>query len=146
MRRELREVVLFAVHDLLKDSPFSRLDLVSCRNLLIYLNRGAQKRALEIFHFALRPDGRLFLGTSESVDDTSQFFQTLDKKHRIYAARSTPRTSLPVPSGPSTLARTLAAQHAAGVSGLARATAAFLGGSGVTPEPQPARARAAVVG
>ena len=58
VRREVREIVLFAPHDLLKDSPFSRLDLVSCRNLLIYLNRDAQKRALDIFHFALRPGGR----------------------------------------------------------------------------------------
>ena len=140
VRRELREVVLFAVHDLLKDSPFSRLDLVSCRNLLIYLNRGAQKRALDIFHFALRPDGRLFLGTSESVDDTSQFFLTLDKKHRIYAARPTPRTSLPVPSGPSTLARTLAAQHAAGVSGLAERRLLSSEALGSLPSPNlPAR-------
>ena len=51
---------------LLKDSPFSRLDLVSCRNLLIYLTNEAQSRAFDIFHFALRPGGRLFLGTSES--------------------------------------------------------------------------------
>ncbi|HKO49982.1 MAG TPA: chemotaxis protein CheB [Polyangiaceae bacterium] len=113
VRRELREVVLFAVHDLLKDSPFSRLDLVSCRNLLIYLNRGAQRRALDIFHFALRPDGRLFLGTSESVDDSSQLFQTLDRKLRIYAARVSPRVGLPVPSGPSSLGRILAVQQAA---------------------------------
>ena len=63
VRRELREITLFAVHDLLKDSPFSRLDLVSCRNLLIYLDRDAQKRAFEIFHFALRPGSRLFLGS-----------------------------------------------------------------------------------
>ena len=69
VRREVREMVLFAVHDLLKDSPFSRLDLISCRNLLIYLNREAQKRALSIFHFALRPGGRLFLGSSETVDE-----------------------------------------------------------------------------
>jgi two-component system, chemotaxis family, CheB/CheR fusion protein len=108
VRRELREVLLFAVHDLLKDSPFSRLDLVSCRNLLIYLNRDAQKRVFDVFHFALRADGRLFLGTSESVDDDSQTFQAIDKKHRIYATRSNVRAALPVPAGPSTLARVLA--------------------------------------
>ena len=109
VRRELREVLLFAVHDLLKDAPFSRLDLVSCRNLLIYLNVAAQKRAFEIFHFALRPEGRLFLGTSESSDDSGHLFHALDKKHRLYATRSSGRTSLPIPSGPGTLVRTLAA-------------------------------------
>lgn len=111
VRRELREMVLFAVHDLLKDSPFSRLDLVSCRNILIYLNREAQLRALDVFHFALRPTGRLFLGTSESVDDASGLFFALDRKNRIYAPRSMARSSLPISSGPGTLARALAMQH-----------------------------------
>jgi two-component system CheB/CheR fusion protein len=105
VRRELREILLFAVHDLLKDSPFSRLDLLSCRNLLIYLNRAAQKRAFDIFHFALRREGRLFLGTSESADDCTQLFQAVDKKQRLYIKRSSTRTSLPILSGPSTLAR-----------------------------------------
>lgn len=111
VRRELREMLLFAVHDLLKDSPFSRLDMVSCRNLLIYLNRSAQQRVFDIFHFALRFEGRLFLGTSESVDDESQLFYPIDKKHRIYASRATTRPNLPVPSGKSTLARALALQE-----------------------------------
>jgi two-component system, chemotaxis family, CheB/CheR fusion protein len=113
VRRELREVLLFAVHDLLKDSPFSRLDLVSCRNLLIYLNRDAQQRVFDIFHFALRADARLFLGISESVDDGSSLFYAVDKKHRLYAPRVVARASLPVPSGPSTLARALALQERA---------------------------------
>ncbi|HEY1534806.1 MAG TPA: chemotaxis protein CheB [Polyangiaceae bacterium] len=113
VRRELREILLFAVHDLLKDSPFSRLDLISCRNLLIYLNRDAQKHALDVFHFALRREGRLFLGISESADDTSQLFQALDKKHRIYVCRATGRPRLPVPTGPSTSARSLALQNVA---------------------------------
>lgn len=116
VRRELREMLLFAVHDLLKDSPFSRLDLVSCRNLLIYLNRGAQKRAFDIFHFALRPEASLFLGTSESADDCPHLFHAIDKKHRLYGTRPSARTSLPVPSGPGTLARALAA-HDLGYAG-----------------------------
>lgn len=111
VRRELREMLLFAVHDLLKDSPFSRLDMISCRNLMIYLNRDAQRRAFDVFHFALRPEGKLFLGTSESVEDGNQLFYPIDKKHRVYGTRSTGRTSLPVPSGPSTLARALAVQE-----------------------------------
>jgi two-component system CheB/CheR fusion protein len=107
LRREVREVVLFALHDVLKDSPFSRLDLVSCRNLMIYLNREAQGRMLEIFHFALRSEGRLFLGASESVEDGSNLFEVLDKKHRLYARRSNARIGLPLAVGPSTLARAL---------------------------------------
>ena len=68
VRGEVRETVLFAIHDLLKDAPFSRLDLFSCRNLLIYLDARGAERALEIVHFALRPGGLLFLGASETVD------------------------------------------------------------------------------
>jgi two-component system CheB/CheR fusion protein len=113
VRRELREMVLFAVHDVLKDSPFSRLELVACRNLLIYLNRDAQARALETFHFALGPGGLLFLGSSESVEDGSALFSVLDKKHRIYVHRSTPRIGLPVAPGPGTLAIALEAQQSA---------------------------------
>ena len=89
VRQELRETLLFACHDLLRDSPFSRMDLISCRNLLIYLNRDAQARAFDIFAFALWPEGRLFLGSSESVDDGSPLFAVLDKKNRIYLHRST---------------------------------------------------------
>jgi len=111
VRRELRETVLFAVHDLLKDSPFSRLDLVTCRNLLIYLTRDAQARAFDIFHFALKPGGRLFLGSSESVEDESLLFNVLDKKHRLYVHRPAPRMSLPIGSGPGTLALAFEAQQ-----------------------------------
>ena len=111
VRRELREMVLFAMHDVLKDSPFSRLDLVSCRNLLIYLNREAQTRVLDTFHFALLPGARLFLGSSESVEDGSRLFSVFDKKHRVYVQRPTPRAGLPVPSGPGTLALALETQH-----------------------------------
>ena len=113
VRRAVRELVLFAPHDLLKDSPFSRLDLVSCRNLLIYLNREAQSRAFDIFHFALRPGGRLFLGTSEAVDEGSPLFAVFDKKQRLYVHRPGPQRLIAVPSGPGTLARALALQERA---------------------------------
>ncbi|MDB6140565.1 MAG: putative histidine kinase, hybrid, partial [Verrucomicrobiaceae bacterium] len=89
VKREVREIVLFAVHDLLRDSPFCHLDLVSCRNLLIYLTKDAQRRALDIFHFALRSEGRLFLGSCESTDESAQF-EVLDKKNRIYVRRGLP--------------------------------------------------------
>src|SRR5262249_43826045 len=110
VRRELRELVLFAAHDLLKDAPFSRMDLISCRNLLIYLNGEAQDRALDTFHFSLNPDGRLFLGSSESIDDGNSQFRVLAKKHRIYARLPAARSGLPVPTGPSTLLRAIEAQ------------------------------------
>jgi two-component system CheB/CheR fusion protein len=137
VRRELREQVLFAAHDMLKDSPFSRLDLISCRNLLIYLNRDAQRRVFETAHFALLPGGRLFLGASETIEDNSPLFFVLDKKHRIYAPRPVPRTSLPVPAGQSSIARALEAQ------GVARAGPVMPGPGFAfsnTPEQRSARA------
>jgi two-component system, chemotaxis family, CheB/CheR fusion protein len=108
VRREIREMVLFAAHDLLKDPPFSRMDLISCRNLLIYLNRDAQQRLLDTFHFALNPGGKLFLGTSETVDDGSRLFRVLDKKHRIYAQQSNGRIGLPIPAAPDPQMRAVA--------------------------------------
>ena len=113
VRRALRERVLFAMHDLLKDAPFSRLDLVSCRNLLIYLARDAQTRALETFHFALRPKALLFLGSSESIDEDSPVFRPVDIKHRLYVQTPTLRAGLAAPVGPSTLARAFQAQQRA---------------------------------
>jgi two-component system CheB/CheR fusion protein len=112
-RRELRECVLFAVHDLLKDAPFSRLDLFTCRNLLIYLTQEAQKRVYDVAHFALRPGGYLFIGTSEAVDEESPLWTMRDKKHRIFQQRPVSRQGLPVPIGPSTLSRAIEVQDRA---------------------------------
>ncbi|HEX6182988.1 MAG TPA: CheR family methyltransferase, partial [Pyrinomonadaceae bacterium] len=102
VRRELRELVLFANHNLLKDPPFSHIDLISCRNLLIYLNRTGQEKAMSIFHFALNPGGYLFLGGSESVLDHSDLFATADKEGHIFQGRAAaPRTPPPlVPAAP----------------------------------------------
>lgn len=83
----LREQVLFAHHNLLRDPPFARLDLICCRNLLIYLEPSAQAGVLETFHYALKPGGHLFLGVSESVDVAGTLFDTVDKTHRIYRVR-----------------------------------------------------------
>ena len=88
VRKSLRESVLFALHNLLRDPPFSRLDMISCRNLLIYLDREAQTRILETFHFALKPGGILLLGSSESADMMGEHFTPIDKKHRIYQAKA----------------------------------------------------------
>ncbi|MFL5327438.1 MAG: chemotaxis protein CheB [Gemmataceae bacterium] len=107
VRRELREMVLFATHDLLKDPPFGRMDLISCRNLMIYLNREAQERLLKTLVFALRPKGLLFLGSSDSVEDDSRVFEVVDKRHRIYRSNPNGRAGLPVPTGPTSLIRWL---------------------------------------
>ena len=93
----LREAVLFAPHSVLVDPPFSRLDLVSCRNLLIYFQRDLQRQALALFHYALRPGGLLFLGSSESSAGDPGLFATLDKKARLYRRLDveTPAPALP---------------------------------------------------
>lgn len=88
VNRELRDRVLFASHNLLKDPPFSKLDLVTCRNLLIYLNRDLQEKAFRIFRYALRPGGYLFLGSAETVSGPAAF-EPLVKSHRIFARRPT---------------------------------------------------------
>jgi two-component system CheB/CheR fusion protein len=82
--RELREAVVFTVQDLLGDAPFSRLDLVSCRNLLIYLRPEVQEKVLSLFHFALSEGGVLFLGTSETVGSLADRFAPISKKQRLY--------------------------------------------------------------
>jgi two-component system CheB/CheR fusion protein len=92
VKKELRERVLFAAHNLLSDPPFSRLDLITCRNLLIYLDRDVQSEILQTFHFALKPGGYLFLGSSESADMCSNLFAPVDKKNRIYRAKNTSST------------------------------------------------------
>jgi two-component system CheB/CheR fusion protein len=91
IRKSVRDRILFASHNLLRDPPFSRLDMISCRNLLIYLNRDVQVRVLQMFHFALKPGGYLFLGSSESAESVADFFIPVDKKNRIYRARGVGR-------------------------------------------------------
>ena len=80
---ELRDCVVFTVHDILVDAPFSNIDLVCCRNLLIYLQPEAQHKILSFFHFALRDGGVLFLGASEAVG-SGERFESISKKHRVY--------------------------------------------------------------
>ena len=99
VRKELRETVLFAEHNLLKDSPFSSLDLVTCRNLLIYFGTEAQSRVMETFHFALRPGGTLMLGSSETVGDSS-LFAPINKKQRLYERRPSSRPIMALPLAP----------------------------------------------
>lgn len=90
VRQELRDLVLFANHSVLKDPPFSRIDFISCRNLLIYLDRELQEQVLTTLYYALSPGGYLLLGPSESADQPSGFFRTIDRKARIYQSTARP--------------------------------------------------------
>lgn len=97
---EIRELCIFSEHDLIQSPPFSRLDLISCRNLLIYLDSELQKRLIPLFHYALRSDGYLFLGSSENVTYHRHLFATVDKHHRIFRRReimSQPPIEWPAP-------------------------------------------------
>ena len=85
--RHLREMVVFAQHNLVKDPPFTNIDLVSCRNLLIYLQPVLQRKAFEMFNFSLNSRGVLFLGTSETIGDMTDCFEPLHQKHKIYQSR-----------------------------------------------------------
>ena len=85
--RKIRGMCVFSVHNVIKDPPFSRLDLISCRNLLIYMDRDLQDRVLRAFHYALNPNAALFLGQSESVNQHARLFANLDRKHHIFRRR-----------------------------------------------------------
>jgi PAS domain S-box-containing protein len=97
IRREIRETIMFAPHNVLKDPPFSHLDMVSCRNLMIYLNHVAQERVVETFHFALNPGGFLFFGTSESIDGASDLYSTYNRENHIFQRRQVNIKAYPVP-------------------------------------------------
>ncbi len=100
--REIRDLCVFSPHSLIRDPPFLRIDLLSCRNLLIYLGNEIQNNVLPTFHYALHPDGILFLGSAENVGQFGDLFEPIDKKHRIFRSRADAglvrmplRTSLP---------------------------------------------------
>lgn len=92
---EIREMCIFSVHSVIKHPPFSKLDLISCRNLLIYLDPSMQERLMRTFHYALKPSGKLFLGSSESVTRAIKLFSVKDKKNRIFERDEVPTNTLP---------------------------------------------------
>jgi two-component system CheB/CheR fusion protein len=104
VRSEVRETVLFAPHDLLKDPPFSHLDLVVCRNVLIYLQRDVQQEVFSLFHYALDQGGFLLLGTSETVD-RSDYFVCRDKRTSLYQRRDVPAREPHLPVFPLAVIR-----------------------------------------
>lgn len=92
---ELRAMCLFSPHNVISDPPFSRLDLICCRNLLIYLGAHLQKKLLPVFHYALKPDGFLFLGASETLSGHGELFRPVEARHRLAQ-----RKHVPVPARP----------------------------------------------
>jgi two-component system CheB/CheR fusion protein len=86
--KDVREMCIFSAHNLIKDAPFSKLDLISCRNLLIYFDVALQTRVLSLFHFALRQRGYLFLGPSENVTPQPKLFGKVDQRARLFKART----------------------------------------------------------
>lgn len=95
VRKEVRDLVLFASHSVLKDPPFLRLDLVTCRNLLIYLDRALQQQLLRLFHYGLKSNGFLFLGSAEVADSKVDHFVSIDADARIYSVLGQKRKELP---------------------------------------------------
>jgi len=96
----LRQMVVFAKHDLLKDPPFTKLDFVSCRNVLIYFQAALQSRVINIFHFALKGEGVLFLGSSETVGEHSDRFNTVSSRHKVYQTRPGAHAQVGEPRSP----------------------------------------------
>ena len=84
IHKNIRDMLVFSEQDVIKDPPFSKLDMISCRNLLIYMDTELQKKLIPLFHFALKPSGILFLGTSEGIGDFSTLFTVLDRKVKFY--------------------------------------------------------------
>jgi two-component system CheB/CheR fusion protein len=108
INKAVRDLCIFAKHDVTRDPPFSNLDLISCRNLLIYMAPALQKRIVPLFHYALKPSGYLLLGASESLSGSTELFTVVDRKHRIYlhkpsAARSVFARTAGVPPAPPRL-------------------------------------------
>jgi two-component system, chemotaxis family, CheB/CheR fusion protein len=97
--KPLREQVIFARHNLINDPPFSRMDLISCRNLMIYLEPDLQKKLLAAFHYALKPTGYLFLGASESIGGLDHLFNPVDKKQKLFSKQ--PAAAPPLAGGRS---------------------------------------------
>ena len=92
IKKEIREMALFAVQDVIKDPPFTRLDLICCRNLLIYLDGDLQKRLVPLFHYVLNPGGLLLLGSSETIGRYGDLFSPVDKKWKLFRRKDTGTT------------------------------------------------------
>jgi two-component system CheB/CheR fusion protein len=99
VKKEIREMVVFAIQNVIKDPPFTRLDLLSCRNLMIYLEPELQNRLIPAFHYALKPGGVLFLSPSESIGNHPELFAPLNRKWKFYRATGSAASARAVMSG-----------------------------------------------
>ena len=98
--KSIRELCIFSRHNVIHDAPFSRLDLISCRNMLIYMDVSLQRRIIPLLHYALNPKGFLFLGSSENVCGYSELFESVDSRNRIFM-RSSSASPVPIDFGSS---------------------------------------------
>lgn len=121
LAKEVRDLCVFSPHSVIRDPPFSRIDLISCRNLLIYFGSDVQTQVIPTFHYALKPGGYLFLGTSENVSQFGELFTPVDKKQRIFRSRGDRSTAARLPL---TAPGIRSAQLAASRSGIGRGMAA----------------------
>ena len=96
IKKNIRDMVVFSTHNLILDPPFSKMDLICCRNVLIYLEQELQKQIFPMFHYALNPGGILFLGNSESIGGFTDLFSTIDRKNRVFYRKDTPIQSHPI--------------------------------------------------
>ncbi|SMF41933.1 chemotaxis protein CheB [Desulfovibrio gilichinskyi] len=95
IRKKIRNMLIFSEQDMIKDPPFSKLDCIACRNLLIYIGGALQKKLIPLFHYALRPGGVLFLGTSETVGDFGDLFTAIDRNSKLYLRKENLNSRLP---------------------------------------------------
>ncbi|HIJ81565.1 MAG TPA: PAS domain S-box protein [Desulfuromonadales bacterium] len=125
INKMIRDLLVFSEHDVNKDPTFSKLDLLSCRNLLIYLNADLQKKLIPLFHYSLNPGGTLFLGTSETTGDFLHLFSTIDRQQKLYQRKEDPSAVQLLPQG--RFARTLTESGT-----IERHTAQTLGGGKIS--------------
>ena len=94
IQKNIRDMIVFSKHDIIKDPPFSKVDLLSCRNMLIYMERKLQKKLIPLFHYVLDKDGFLFLGPSETLGEFENLFETLDRKSKLFRKKDVSSESL----------------------------------------------------
>lgn len=97
IKKEIRDMCIFAVHNFVKDPPFAKMDMITCRNVLIYLDPFLQKKTFSTFHYSLRPHGVLFLGKSETAGSISNLFEPMVKNHKIYTRKNVAENFVPAP-------------------------------------------------
>jgi two-component system CheB/CheR fusion protein len=120
IRKEIREMAIFAVQNVIRDPPFTKLDLLSCRNMLIYLNSDLQRRLVPVFHYALKPGGLLMLGPSENIGGCDELFEVVDKKWKIFRRKESPQAPYAPPELPRQPAKTGADKNTPATAGPAK--------------------------